>query len=95
MHCLWEWEADVTPHNVVQKKNGKSLDGDGDNLKVGKTCHVRIREGSKMAAYSVKLLMICKCIAKQAVPRSGFIKGRLTVRIKKGHGHDADQFGSR
>lgn len=63
-HCLVEWEEDGNPRNVVQKKNVKSLDGDGDNLKEGEACSVRIREGSKMVAYGAKLIGIGKCIAK-------------------------------
>lgn len=61
-HCLVEWEEEGNPCNVVQKKSVKSLKEDGNDLNVGETCSVRIREGSKMVAYSAKLLGIGRCM---------------------------------
>ena len=48
-----EWDEDGNPRNV-QRKNMKDIDDQG--VKIGGMCSVRIREGSKMVAYSAKLL---------------------------------------
>lgn len=87
-HCLVEWEEDGNPRNVVQRKLVRSL-GD-DNLIVGESCNVMIREGSKMVAYGAKLLGIGK-------PQEGrkynqdisVIKFVKLLRIEKRHGHYA------
>ena len=56
-----EWEEEGNPRNVLPMKNVQSLDGHGDDVNAGETCSIRIREGSKMVAYTAKLLGVGKC----------------------------------
>ena len=54
-----QWDEDGNPRNVVQRKNVTGVDGQG--VKIGKMCSVRVREGAKMVPYSAKLLCSGKC----------------------------------
>ena len=56
-----EWDEEGNPRNVVQSKNVKAIDGQG--IKIGEMCSVRVQEGAKMVAYSAKLL----CSGKYAI----------------------------
>ena len=55
-----QWDEDGNPRNVVQRKNVTGVDGQG--VKIGKMCSVRVREGAKMVPYSAKLLCSGKCL---------------------------------
>ena len=45
----------------MQSKNVKGIDG--QSIKIGKMCNVRVQDGAKMVAYSAKLL----CSGKHAI----------------------------
>ena len=54
-HCLVEWDEPGNPRNVVDRKKVKPLNLDA-GLQIGELCSVTIRQGSKVASYTAKLL---------------------------------------
>ena len=55
-HCLGDEPGN--PRNVVEKKRVKPLIDSDAGLQIGELCSVTIRQGSKMASYTAKLLGI-------------------------------------